>query len=490
MKTFNKLKKREIVILSILLIIGFAYRIYELNHDSYWIDESYTIIASKNIGTYGYPKFDSNVNYMGAFPQSYSLFILGELFGYTHFPMRILSVIIGTAFIALIYFLVRRFYDYKIALLSSALITFSYLQIAWSRQARSYIFLEFLCFLSIYFYLCYLEESHVKYAILTAFGIVLSYIFSPLGLVLIPILGIHLLLIRNTAVFEDMKTFFNNIKLNKYLILIGTALFTLLLYYIMVNLGNIKVVADYFSEYKYYLFQTTYLLICLAVIGIFSFKKYLKYNLLYILLFFSVFVAVSFTINMRNFRYIFIALPVITILASQAMIYFYELYKNKIYKIFIVVSLVCLLLFSQVLFLPKNSYALEVETPQPPFEDAYTYVKENIVEGDILIVTQPAISALYFKKADYWLAIGYEGRGINDLYNKNNLGERYTNITSIINEIMLKDALAYGGYIIIDDMGIQRLSSKEREIVLNLTLEKKYGTTYWNTVYVYHFKKT
>ena len=155
-------------------------------------------------------------------------------------------------------------------------------------------------------------------------------------------------------------------------------------------------------------------------------------------------------------------MPVITILASQAMIYFYELYKNKIYKIFIVVSLVCLLLFSQVLFLPKNSYALEVETPQPPFEDAYTYVKENIVEGDILIVTQPAISALYFKKADYWLAIGYEGRGINDLYNKNNLGERYTNITSIINEIMLKDALAYGGYIIIDP-------NQEYEDVIRLT---------------------
>lgn len=476
-----------LVLLLILFIAGFAYRVYDLGHDSYWIDESYTVIASKNIGEYGYPKFDSGKNYWGGFPHAYALFVIGEIFGYSHIPMRILSVVLGVAFIVLVYFLIKQQFDEKTALLTTFFVALSYIEIAWSRQARGYIILQFLLFLSVLFYVYFLKNKEIKYLLFLLCSILIAIALHPAGLLIPIMLFIHYILIKRKSLHTEMFSNIKGLKIRPWLFVAVLALISIIVYFVYKELMKFDIVANYVNTYISFLFWNHYIFIFLAVIGLFAYKKNFQNNLLYVIMFAIVFIGATVTIVDVNFRYIFIVVPVLYLFSSQAILYFYELFKNKLYRIFVAIFFVVLIVLSGFLFIPKGSYALEYGTPQPPFKDAYNYVQDSITDDELLIVTQPAISELYFRKADYWLAIGYENRGIDYYVDKNTRIERYTGIISITNADELEEVLKNNGYIVIDDMGINRLSADKKTVVAGLELRKTYGSSYWSRVYVYKF---
>jgi 4-amino-4-deoxy-L-arabinose transferase-like glycosyltransferase len=139
--------------MALLLIIagGTALRLYKLSTQPYWMDEGYTINAVLSILEKGSSTLDSGENYFCAtycYPTAY----IAKLFGNNAFSYRLFSVIAGIIFILIIFIIVRSLFNIRIALLSSFFVSFSYWQIAWSRQARWYTLFAIFFWLSLYFF--------------------------------------------------------------------------------------------------------------------------------------------------------------------------------------------------------------------------------------------------------------------------------------------------------------------------------------------------
>lgn len=484
-------------IIIFIFIIGVVYRAYDLGHDSYWIDESYTVLASNNIGKYYYPRFDSGKDYWSGFPHFYLLFSIGELAGYGHVPMRMLSVIIGSALILLIFALVKEQYDEPTALLTSAMVALSYLEIAWSRQARSYIIAQFMFFLCIWLYIRLIKKPGLKNFIIMASCMILAIALHTSGLLLPVVMSAHYVITRNIRMIKRSMhssiTYIKKLKMSNASMIISLILLCVIFYITSRGLMNARIITNYSSQYLSFIFFNHYIFVFLAAIGFFAFKRHLKANTIYLISFALFFISSSFLVRDLNYRYLFIVLPVLYVFSSQAIIYLYNQFKGLSFRIMFSLIIVLLFFVSGFFILPKSSYALEYGTPQPSFKEAYDYLSSKANADDVLIVTQPAISELYYRKADYWLAIGYENVGVGLLYDNITGREYYTGIITIADSQVLNatfhDALRGEGYIVIDDMGLSRLPEDTRSLVQNASLERMYGEKFWSRVYIYSFGK-
>jgi len=262
-----------LILLIVLLVLGFGYRIYDLGRDSYWIDESYTVLASKNIEKYGYPKFDSGKDYWSGFPQSYSLFIIGQIFGYGHVPMRALSVLFGTGFILLIYFLIKEQFDEKTALLTAFFVAFSYIEIAWSRQARIYILMQFFLFLNISLYDYFLKKRKNRYLLLLLASILISIAIHPAGLLIPGVLFLHYILVKRKSAHKEMFSHLKDLRIKPWMFVIVLALMSVIIYFVYKELMRYEIVANYVNLYIGFLFSNHYIFMFLAVIGLFAYKE-------------------------------------------------------------------------------------------------------------------------------------------------------------------------------------------------------------------------
>jgi 4-amino-4-deoxy-L-arabinose transferase-like glycosyltransferase len=472
--------KKSYWIIIVLILIGGFYRLYDLGHDSYWIDESYTVLSAKNIGTYGVPQFDSGVHYNRALLQEYSLFVIGLIFGYGHVAMRILSALAGTLLIFIVFMFVRRYHDEITALIAAGLITFSYFMIAWSRQARMYIFVALFAVLAVYYYFAFLEKKRGRDLLFMLLFLIIGYTFNPIIAVVLLGIVIHYFIVRGKKAVIDLKKLYLSNKI--VFTFVSLILIAAFVYFIVGFLLSLTFEKNYLNAYQYFLLSSQYYILFFAVIGLFSVKKMFNRNLFYLLTIFIAFISASFVISDLNFRYLFIAMPFLLVLASEGIVYLFGIYESRLYKIGVIIVIAAVFIVSGYAFLPQNSYALERGTPQPPFEDAYNFVK-NIEGNYTLIVTQPAIAELYFKKADYWLAIPYENKGLEYLYNSTTGIEVYSGVQTIDSDDKL--LLFNNSIIVIDDMGLDRLNSSTRDIVMNYTLLARYGTNYWNVAYIY-----
>src|SRR3972149_6633197 len=137
----KKMKKKEILLLIVCFLIGFALRFYTFDQKSLWGDEVYTFNDSRDDlnGQIKYYKENSTFLHPPLF------FILTHLFYPFEKPerdLRIISLIFGTLSILMIYFISRSFSP-QIALpctLSLALMTY---HISLSQDGRMYAFLMF-----------------------------------------------------------------------------------------------------------------------------------------------------------------------------------------------------------------------------------------------------------------------------------------------------------------------------------------------------------
>src|SRR3989344_3635237 len=125
-----KLDKFKLTLI-ILIALGFIYRIWFLSTQSIWMDESFTINAALETLEKGYPLLDSGVFF-------------------------------GTLTLILSFYFGKEFFDKKTALIFTFLMTFSYWEILWSRQARMYIQLQFFYFLSLFLFHKFIKNQNKK----------------------------------------------------------------------------------------------------------------------------------------------------------------------------------------------------------------------------------------------------------------------------------------------------------------------------------------
>lgn len=162
----NNPLKKEIFILLLCLIIGFALRFYTFDQKSLWMDEVHTFNDSRDHLKGQIKFYKENPTFLH--PPLF--FILTHQFYPFTKPerdLRIIPLIFGTLSIPMIYLLARQFSPH-IALLCTLSLTFMAYHISLSQDGRSYSLLMFLGMTGLYFLMKHLQTTKRGYLILVA----------------------------------------------------------------------------------------------------------------------------------------------------------------------------------------------------------------------------------------------------------------------------------------------------------------------------------
>src|SRR3989338_4950032 len=145
------------VFLIIIFSIALFYRLYGLsiNNPPFWVDEFSSANQGKLFLKYGLSAFVNPDIYIENYNITTHLLIavFYKLFGINELAARLPVIIIGSFVPVIVFFLTRKIFDFQTAISASLLTVFSYFEIVWSRQARSYIILQFFTLTALYLYL-------------------------------------------------------------------------------------------------------------------------------------------------------------------------------------------------------------------------------------------------------------------------------------------------------------------------------------------------
>ena len=161
-----KTKKKEIFLIFLCLLIGFALRFYTFDQKSLWIDEVHTFNDSRD-------NLKGQLKYYKENPTNLHpplFYILTHIFYPFNKPekdLRIIPLIFGTLSIPMIYLLARSFSP-TIALPCALSLTFMTYHIYFSQDGRMYSLIMFFGMLSLYFFIHYLKTSKKSYLFFVA----------------------------------------------------------------------------------------------------------------------------------------------------------------------------------------------------------------------------------------------------------------------------------------------------------------------------------
>ncbi len=486
-----------------LIILGGFLRFYNLSSQSYWMDEGYTVNAVMSISEHGSTILDSGQNYSCptyCYPTALFVKILGNDPG----TYRLLSVIVGLIFIVAIFFIVRKLFDKNIALLSSFFITFSYWQIAWSRQARWYTLFALFFWLAIYFFYqaIYSEKKRYVNILLTTTFSVLAILTHGLGY-LLPIIFIGWILLDQVFIQRNF-----NWKKNLLVLAGGT-----IVLYIFNLISNIDIIGYLLNTFKlhyvlpYYLnfyLRNYWLFIVLALVAIFSNNKSYRKEIYFLLFTFLIyFIPLSLFTDIVQYRYMFHLTPIFFILGSMGVFQLHNDIKSLYGKV--ILWIVVVGLFATIaggVFIPKTNYYLESDnpstlgdrpyyayTPQPNWSGAYGFIKANSNADSKIISSHPHFNKIFLGQAGYWIKYNYLGFDNKAEYSKDNK-EFYVGAEIINNIDKLKTIVTNSnGYIVFDYMATDGRILPEiiDYIETNLDLVFHDFTNSYSEVWVYKF---
>jgi len=423
----------------IFLAWGLLLRFFELDHQSYWMDESFSIALADSIAHHGYPapagdtgSFLLNLKDslgLRGFLYHYLLAAATLLFGKGEYVTRGLSAFLGVLGVGLFGRISYVWFDRRTSLLTMLFTTINYWQIAWSRQARDYMLLTCLFWLSLFCIERAVTLREKRFFLIAVCTALLTMAVNPLSLLLIPAALILLLIEQNVR--SRARFFFAFLVAT--IILSAAFLFTFL---VKKYFGSGP---SYLDHYTTFLLQKYWPILLSAPLVFLPDKEIKRKNqiLIWLFLVFSLgLFVISNGIILLAYRYIFFLTPILLIFAAQGISRLCQM-NMLVATIALIALLTTQVLLDQAVILPKAHYALESDaknspflykcyTPQPRFKDAYTYI--NRLEHINLITPYPSISRLYRKDNDI-LAIPIRIKNYPRMPDRQR--ERYTSIPYI-----------------------------------------------------------
>lgn len=125
------------IVLFIILLFGFAFRVHALGAQSFWLDEAYTwgVVTRTTWGDV----WSAMLAVSDVSPLYYVLAkLVTPLWGASEFGLRLLSAFFGWLAIAVTYRLGRAMFDDRVGMLASAILALSPFAIWYSQDARPY----------------------------------------------------------------------------------------------------------------------------------------------------------------------------------------------------------------------------------------------------------------------------------------------------------------------------------------------------------------
>jgi len=468
------------IVLSVILSFGFILRVHDLGHDSLWIDEGFTVNAALETLEKGYPELDSGLLYKRGIVSTYLIAGSIGLFGEGHVPSRMPSVLIGTGFIALIFFFARTLFSTPVALYSSALIALSHFCIAWSRQARMYMSFVFLVFAALYAFWLLME----RFTWWRLGGVLIFTVFAilehSLGLVLIPVFflmgalsawlrarssGLGLFTYASTAFKSQLPDHASRFVVLSLVFFLFGLLLKLGVPYIETSLiPHAFAVSDVYRRFVLQSYLAALIGAGLALsIALFRERDHRPFYFL-ALAFIVPFLIVSVGTDVFAGRYLFVTLPTLLVLTAYAIwqtsIALWTEDRLRVAgSVLITVTILWLGNFSTGL---ASSYRLEMRTPQPDFFRAYEAIKAyGASDESVIISPYTQMDRVYLGQTDFWLPISYSGKVDEIAGQMTSTGRRdiYNNTPFIENLDHLRRIAQNGdGFIVLDSMAMHRVS--------------------------------
>lgn len=485
----------NILLIFFFTVAGSMLRIENLGTQSYWMDEGYTVNAVQNIEQKGNQVLDSGFSYscpLYCYPSAW----IAEMFGDTAFSYRLLAAIAGILFIIAAFFVGKQLFSSKVGLLASFFTAFSYFQIAWSRQARWYTLFELFFWISIFFFWKAIQGNNGRkkqfiYAFLTALFTSFAILTHGLGYVL-PLIFLGWTIIDQIFISKKLPW--------KKLIPFGVV-FLLFIPFIIEKFG-IKLSYSLPYYLSFYL-KSYWILILLSVMAVLHPKNVHKQASYFLVLVLAAYlIPLSFLTDVVNYRYLFHITPVFFILGASGVLLIASDMGKKTARIAFI-SFVILLFFvnKEGIVFPQERYVLESDTPranseksrpsyiyvpQPDWNAAYTFVKENMKEGDVVVSAQPVFNKIFLSQAGYWIKYSYSGKGYTP---ETADGREWYVGAKILDGAADVKALASTthGYVIMDRLALQRLDDETVQYLVTLekVFEKKDDV--WSEVVVWRF---
>lgn len=159
----TKKKKKMIVFLSPILILGAFLRIWRLGEFSLWKDEIFSMLEAQHSLL---EIFTSKTYSFGFTPIHHFFAHLALYFGKSEFIVRFPSVVFGMATIYLIFKLGKLFFGSKVGLMAALLLAISSLHLEYSREVRYYSYLIFFSGLTIFFLYKLVTEKRWRWLLL------------------------------------------------------------------------------------------------------------------------------------------------------------------------------------------------------------------------------------------------------------------------------------------------------------------------------------
>jgi len=501
---YLKIKMSEISIvnkISLFLIVlttyGFFLRIYHLGVPSFWMDEAISSNAATAFLNRGTPSFPSGFIYIRSILSTFFISLSFRIFDISEFSARFPSAIFGTLTIPLVYMIGTKLGNRKLGMISAFFITFSVLEITWSRQARMYQQLQFFYLASLYsfyeFNYNYQDKKNKTkrnlYLVLTILSFIAAILTHEFGYALILVLILWFFISNFKEIKNNWKDFCYIGRISIFFIFILFLLFLiskLMNFNASIILSNLLInrieSTDYLDAYLYILTDNFSVFFYLAIIGA---VLYLKKNWmgasLIIMGFVIPFYVICYYISIPGTRYLYFISPIIFMLSSYFFVFLIEIAQKygenrsaimgSILVVFVLTSMFLIMLYSPQTFMitPQEDLDLGTNSPRADFKMAYTYIKENMRSNDIIIDTWPAVSLFYMGKSDYWLAFEAFGMGlgIDSLSMNNGSNEIYANASIINNVEMLKKVAGKSdrGWIVIDKTAWIRISPDIRKYI-------------------------
>lgn len=417
------LRSQEIIFLVGCIIYGGYLRFYELGASSSWMDEGYTTLATMMLALHGKTMLLTGDPYSCGTYCALSLPFVSVL-GSTPTAMRLVAALAGTLVIPVVYFLAKKFFSLHTAYVSTLFITLSYIQIAWSRQARWYTLLELFSLLAIFFFLYALRSKQEERTTLTF--LTLSLLFSfltaithPTGLLVPLILAMYIAIDTNgrTALYNSTMRLIRPLRYAVVFAIIVVLLF------VLYRLSFFALTAHFFNLFPYYAYYygSHYYLFFLSCIPLFFFVPKEKHSTVTLLscIILAYLLSLSYLSDTLHYRYFFIVTPLIVILGSYGVTLFGA--RRATLRVALpLLFLTFLLLSKDTSLIPRSFYALESDspdklfltnyyayTPQPDWQGAYSFIRDSIAAGDIVIASHPHFTYLYLNTPGYWFPMNY-----------------------------------------------------------------------------------
>jgi mannosyltransferase len=167
-------KRRDAVILLLIVALAAFLRFYRLDYQSLWYDEAYTasVTDPATVGL-SYIWGSGPVAYMP--PLHHTLVYLSRLLGTGEASLRLPSVLAGILTVVLIYLTAKYCFNRRVATFASLIATVSTFHVYYSQEARAYSLLMLLSIASTYFLVRALREKRpvwwLAYMICAALGL-------------------------------------------------------------------------------------------------------------------------------------------------------------------------------------------------------------------------------------------------------------------------------------------------------------------------------